>query len=111
MTGGNSSFLLATAGTEDRIHFDGGEFAVRRWKVVPVNVKGILRIVLVCEAEDGEQGFDVVDQRVTSGVDTLEEYFECFWRIIDVDDRELWGSDRRRLWDREHVSKHRGRDR
>ena len=88
-TGGSSSLLLATAGTEDRIHLDGGQAAVRRWKVVPVDVKNILRIVLVCEVEDGGQRFDIVDKRITGRVDDLEEHSECLWGIINVDDGKL----------------------
>jgi len=71
-----------------------------------VDVKDILRIVLVREVEDRGQDFDIVDQRVTNRVDDLEEHFECFWGIMDVDDV---GS-RNLLWGREHVSEHRGRN-
>lgn len=51
----------------------------------------------------------VVYGRVANGIDDLEEYFERFWGIVHIDDREYWrvGFDGQ-LRDREHASEHWG---
>lgn len=66
----------------------GEESRGRRQKVILADIKEILCIVLVCDAEDEDQCFDIVDKRNTSRVDGPEEYLERFWCVTNVDGEE-----------------------
>ena len=68
-----------------------------------MDVEDVLRIVLVRQMDDGHQGLDIGDERVASGVDSSEEYLECFWRIVNVDDGEFRGLGGWGLWNGEHI--------
>jgi len=47
-------------------HIDG--------KMVLADVKDTHRILLVCKPEDTHQSIDIIDVRILSGVDDLEDY-------------------------------------
>ena len=68
-----------------------------------MDIEDDLRAVLVCEAKNRRPRFDVVDGRIRSVVDNPKELLECFWGLIDINDRELWGLSGRWLWKGKHI--------
>jgi hypothetical protein len=93
------------------VFVNGGKIDAYPRKGFLVGVGSNLRVVIIREAEDRRQRFGIVGRRTMDRVNYSEKDLEYLWRVVGVDDGEFRGLSVCRLWDREHVSEHRGYER